>query len=95
MRYCIDMKEAAQRTGIKGGRNALFALLKKHGHLNKDNTASHTMIKLGYMRNELKQARTHSGIERNYYKPAITPTGISWLHEFVKQHAEIKPEAAA
>ena len=95
MRNCIDMKEAASRTGIKGGRNGLFALLRQYGHLNKDNTASLNMIQQGYMFNEVKQAKTHSGIARDYYKTLITPNGISWIHDFVKQHGEIKPEQSA
>lgn len=100
MHKCIDMLEAAKRTGIKGGRQALMALLRNHGHLvrnrgSNDQTVSQKMIELGYMKNELKQARTCGGIDRNYYKPVVTEKGISWLHDFVKEHGEIKPEQSA
>ncbi|MCV6612884.1 MAG: phage antirepressor KilAC domain-containing protein [Amphritea sp.] len=97
---CIDMKEAAQLTNIKGGRQALMALLRKHGHITKSpcgrsHTASHRLIQIGLLRNQLRQARTGSGVPRNYYKVVVTEKGISWLTGFVKQYGELKEQKAA
>lgn len=88
----IDMLDAAQRTGIKGGRTALFALLKKHRLFNQDNTPTRSLIDQGLFRTQFKQAHTRAGIARNYSKAVVTPKGLAWLHDFVQKNGELKPE---
>lgn len=86
----IDMLDAGHRTNIKGGRNALYALLRKHGHFHGDNTPNRELLKQGLFTVEFKQARTAYGIARAYSKTLVTPNGLAWLHEFVKKHGEVK-----
>lgn len=92
----IDMKEAAQRTNIKGGLTGLYKLLKELKHFNPDNTPRQHLIKQGLFVMEPKRGKwRNSHRHRDYLKPWATQEGMLWLHEVVHQHGTTKDQKAA
>lgn len=88
----MDMLEAARRTNIKGGRNALYKLLRLKRQFNNDNTPKRPLKDAGFFTVEFTSARQKNGIRREYSKTWVTPDGLTWLHEFVEEHGEKKPD---
>lgn len=92
----LDMQAAAAHTNVKGGRNGLYALLKKLGHFNPDNTPRQQLVKQGLFVLEPKRGHYRNGsMHRDYYKPWATPAGLLWLHEIVREHGTTKTDPKA
>ncbi len=85
----LSMQAAAKQLGIS--RNKLFALLRKHGHLNADNTPHHHLVQQGLFTVDTRGFNNPvSGISRQYTVTLVTGAGLSWLHALKDQDAAQK-----
>ena len=90
----LSMQAAAKQLGIS--RNALFALLRTHGHLNADNTPRHHLVREGLFTVDTRAFNNRvSGIRRHYTVTLVTGTGLSWLHSLVNDEPKPRPIPAS
>lgn len=88
----ISMQAAAKQLGI--GRKKLFALLRKHGHLNADNTPRHHLVQEGLFTVDTRAFNNRvNGISKQYAVTLVTGAGLCWLHTLVNTETDSRHAA--